>query len=118
MAQDNLARRLATRGQVLPPMPEGFAAWTAEALPVAAFARGAGAEGLTPLAPQTERRRAGIGLDPLARVSPAVASDLAAAPGAEGISRNAITGCHHGRLFRHGAQRGDALAVTEALSHA
>jgi uncharacterized protein len=127
MAERDLGRLLRRMEPVLHAAPYGFAAWAGGALPFAAFATVAEAEGLTVVAGLAEVRAAGLGSEPWARISLTIHSDLAAvgltaafatALAGEGISCNVIAGVHHDHLFVSWDRREDALRVLRALADA
>lgn len=127
MAESDLKVLLATMEPVLHPEPYGFGVWTAGVLPVEPFATVAEAEGITVIATLAAMRSAGMVLEPWARISLSVQSDLAAvgltaafatALGRKGISCNVIAGYHHDHLFVQWDRREDAMAALRALSDA
>jgi uncharacterized protein len=122
MGETDLKVLLATMEPELFPEPYGFAVWEG-ALPFQPFATVAEAEGLTVVAPLAALG----GVDPWARISLTVHSDLAAvgltaafagALGREGISCNVIAGVHHDHLFVQWGRREDAMAALRALARA
>ena len=127
MAERDLGRLLRGMEPVLHAVPYGFAVWAGGALPFAAFATVAEAEGLTVVAALAELQAVGLGSEPWARISLTVHSDLAAvgltaafatALAAEGISCNVIAAVHHDHLFMPWDRREDALRVLRALAGA
>ncbi len=127
MAERDLTVLLRTMEPVLHGEAYGYAVWEGAALPFAAFATVAEAEGLTVVAPLADLRAAGLVSEPWARISLTVNSDLAAvgltaafaaALGAEGISCNVVAGYHHDHLFVQWDRREDAVAALRRLADA
>ena len=132
MAERDLGRLLRGMEPVLHGLPYGFAVWAGGALPFAAFATVAEAEGLTVVAVLADLAAAGLVSEgqvsgPGARISLTIHSDLSAvgltaafatALAAEGISCNVIAGVHHDHLFVQWDRRDDALRVLQALADA
>ena len=127
MAETDLTILLRTMQPDLHDTPYGFAVWPGGALPFAPFATVAEAEGLTVVAPLAVLAEAGLEVDPWARISLTVHSDLAAvgltaafasALAREGISANVIAGVHHDHIFVQWDRRFDALAALRELSRA
>ncbi|RYE39690.1 MAG: ACT domain-containing protein [Hyphomicrobiales bacterium] len=120
MGETDLAMLLAKMEPVLFREPYGFAIWQG-ALPEETFATVREAEGLTVIAPLAVLG----GVEPWARISLTVHSDLAAvgltaafaaALARVGISCNVIAGVHHDHLFVQWDRRGDAMAALRGLS--
>jgi hypothetical protein len=127
MGERDLERLLRGMEPVLQDTAYGFAMWPGGALPFAAFATVAEAEGLTVVAPLDVLAGAGLASEPWGRISLTIHSDLAAvgltaafsaALARDGISCNVIAGLHHDHLFVPWDRRGDALRALEALAHA